>query len=155
MPLVACVCSECPGVLQSAAAAPFTGELDIPEQCGKAEGRRGCCGFSVFSLTLCCDRRRFVIRVFAESSGQQDLQDHGHHLCPRRVAFGGYLVIAVFYNRVREDCSTSAFLHCQGIYSSSFSACVPRRLLSPTPQDPCAGIWGCYLILDFFGCVIT
>lgn len=58
--------------------------------------RRGCCGFSGLPLALCCGRRRAVVRVFAQSSGQQDLQEN-HPSCPRAVAFGGYYGNNIFF----------------------------------------------------------
>lgn len=71
--------------------------------------RRGCCGFSVPPLTLCSDRR-VLIRVFAESSGQQDLQENcGHQLCPRPVAFGVHMVIAVFLTKWEKTAPSLTF----------------------------------------------
>lgn len=49
---------------------------------------------------------------------------------PEKWYLGGYMVTAVIFKGMGEDCSTSDLLHCRDIYSS-FSACAPQDFSRP------------------------
>lgn len=107
------------------------------QQCGKAEGEERMWWFLNAHPTLCHSRRRVVIGGFAKRpKGQQGLREnHGHCLCPRTVALGGYTVVtAILSRRGKTDPPLTFSIPKISIPPHHFQLMPPQGISYPCPK---------------------